>query len=338
MTPTKAEDRSKIIALIAAIAVVFGFGAWSWWGRGGASPRSSSPEATMAAPTADTASGASAYPAAVATAGQPVVRSNPNNNPFQPVDPKIEPAAPGSPARGTLTPPRQPDPVVIVPTPLSRPIVNRTPRPPLEPLARQSFPGSVGTLPAPVAPPRETPMELVGVVSGTGTSTAVAMIRAGQQQYLVRVGERIDRYKVARISSESVVLRRGSQARVLHIGLPVERSVGREVDREPVAPPDFGAMPVAGGTTRPVAPTWQPVAKPLQARSYPVSSVMPTATSASVASPAPLNEALGGDALTSTTPAPTEPATAPSPDPTAPPIMPVEGMPASNPAELPTDE
>lgn len=223
MTPIKPEDRPKAIALVAAIALVFGFAAWNLRARN--STAQSSPATTAAAPPAAPAAGAFpwAQAAPIAAEEQPVLPPDLNNNPFRPIAAQAT-TAPITPARPAPAPPPAAASVTpVTPSPdfgsggpargaAFDPLLLADKRPPLAPT-----PPSSSVAPAAVAPAPETPLELKGVITG-GALRAVAMIRAGEQQYFVRVGERVKGYKIAAIAAEEVTLRRGESTRVLRIG------------------------------------------------------------------------------------------------------------------------
>jgi hypothetical protein len=217
MTPIKPEDRPKLIALLAAVFVVFGYGAWQLFKpRGGGQP------APPAGPRIAKLLPAPRPPQNVPT---------PTKDIFRP----IRPLPGAAPKKQAETPPKAPN----------RPAAGREDDTP--PAGVPPTPDRKKTTEPDVkAPPKPTPLvpvvpqkrlELVGVVSG---KTALAMILVNGREFFVRQGERLDRYHVARIGMDEVLLTRQNSRIVLRVGAPVG-----------------GGSPAAAGASAPV-PTAAP--------------------------------------------------------------------------------
>ncbi|MDH5201367.1 MAG: hypothetical protein OEW93_10795 [Candidatus Bathyarchaeota archaeon] len=92
-------------------------------------------------------------------------------------------------------------------------------RRPLPPESLPPFPPALyGAAPLgePASGPPPSVLWLSGVIQG---DPKVALLRRGSNRYLVREGDKIEnRYRVTRISSDSVTLRRGTRTQTLRLG------------------------------------------------------------------------------------------------------------------------
>jgi hypothetical protein len=207
VTPIKPEERPKLIALLAAVFVVFGYGAWQLFKPSGAG---------QPAPAAGTRV-AERPPAG----GPPQKFSRPTGG--------LKPATKDifwSPAEAT--PKRQPK--TLPKAPARRALVRKDDRPTDDRPTAGAHPTTdrkkvaesdveappKQVPPAPVVPQKR--LELVGVVSGT---PAVAMILVNGREFFVRQGERLDRYHVAHIVMDKVLLTGQNSRIVLRVGAPV---------------------------------------------------------------------------------------------------------------------
>ncbi|HVK06487.1 MAG TPA: hypothetical protein VM490_23655 [Armatimonadaceae bacterium] len=356
MTPIKPEDRPKAIALSLAVVAVFGFGVVNIGKQTGLF-RGSAP----AAPTPDPVADAAAVPPVAAAEGQaagtvasgtplangamptvptqadtpassePVAMPNLAYDPFRPIG--VIPTSPGSAApappaasaapRSAAPPQPQTMPGNLPPTQ----IVGRMSVQPSTTPIRPAGPTGV----APVLIP-EPEIELVGVALG---EASVAMLRTGDEQHFVRVGEKIKGSWVARIQTDVVTVRKGKKDRVLRVG----GGPGETMMATTTAPPSAVATPAA----KPVpAVTPMPRVR-LIPRKAVATAVVPTRSPQPVVLPEPLPEALPETApppvsappvATSPVPAaPLPPATVPpttppanetAPPPAVPPVVPTQ--------------
>lgn len=226
MTPVKPDERRRVIGLLIAIAIVFGYAGYQILPNllpksgavmvAGSRPQSQADTAGQAgketaAPPSTATTTQTPAPRRVATADQPVLPPDLRSNPFRPVTSRPRPTV--------VTPP--PAPVPMPAPPPNRVIITPAPTPggaaaPPNPVPR---PRTVAPQPSAAARPTraERDLQLVGVVAG---ASSIAMIRAGSQEYFVGVGDKVGDYEVRRISAEKVTLVRGGKTRVLHVGGP----------------------------------------------------------------------------------------------------------------------
>lgn len=354
MTPIKPEDRTKVIVLLAAVALVFGYGLFNLFGpknsgsavasTNAAAPPPAANGAPAAAPPANTqvaasapterAPGAASAPAEIVppeitqtTAGSspvivtpelPRVRPDLESDPFVPLPPPVvvAPAAPAS----------KPSTVIVRDVP-SGP---RSAPPAFVPEAKTLPRAQVPTGQAPMVPPPVVLAPRAGAISPAPVVPAkplqlvgvvwgarpVAMIRVGERQYYARQGERIADYRVVALGMEEVTLRGDKQARfVLRVGDP------------PLGGAPGGSLPAgAAGATSFSHPALHP-APPRPAAQPAFRSLRPSGAAASVAA-ATVTES--GPA------APLQDALVPPVNVPAPPVLPhwndVPAAPATNPA------
>jgi len=139
-------------------------------------------------------------PAGAASAAPGGGARNPFAGPSVPPAPGPKPAGAG----GTSTPSRGAQVSVIAPVPgPSLPVVTPAPMP-------------TGPKPGGQAGAQGQALTVVGIIAGRQT---MAVIRAGDQRYYVRVGDRIgDRYRVQAIGSKDVVLASNEGKVILRMG------------------------------------------------------------------------------------------------------------------------
>ncbi|MES2461711.1 MAG: hypothetical protein V4671_14095 [Armatimonadota bacterium] len=222
MSSIKPEERTKVIGLVSAIAVVFGIGGINvakqagLFGRAAPSPAKDTAAAPVPlpavapAPQTAVAPGAPLTASGIPAAGQPmpamaeqktaVLPPYLSADPFRPIVAEATPAPVATPAPAA---PR----VTVTQVPNSGALP-----PGGFPFGVNARPTITAVLPAPVPEP---PMELIGVITGTD---AIAMIRAGGGERFLHRGQVVNGYRIVRIDDDTVTLRRGKVGRILRVG------------------------------------------------------------------------------------------------------------------------